>query len=64
MTTQDDQQLIKDIAAGGPFDPVQAIRLLARNLAANPAKQAPAAVMDTEVLAEATPKRKKIEPNT
>lgn len=49
MTMQDDQQMIKNIAAGEPFDPVQAIRALARNAAANaPAKEAPAAVMDAE----------------
>jgi hypothetical protein len=44
---QDDQQMIKNIASGEPFDPVQAIRALARNANANaPAKEAPAAVMD------------------
>ena len=47
MTMQDDQQMIKKIAAGGAFDPVEAIRTLARTIAANaPAKEAPAAVMD------------------
>ena len=47
MTMQDDQQMIKNIASGEPFDPVQAIRALARNANANaPAKEAPAAVMD------------------
>ena len=56
MTMQDDQQMIKKIAAGGAFDPVEAIRTLARTIAANaPAKEAPAAVMD----AEQTPAKKR-----
>ena len=46
MTTQD-MTFIKQIADGGPFDPVEAIRTLARTITANaPAKEAPAAVMD------------------
>ena len=47
--TMQDMTFIKQIAEGGPFDPVQAIRALARNAATSaPAKEAPAAVMDAE----------------
>ena len=45
--TMQDMTFIKQIAEGGSFDPVQAIRALARAAAANaPVKEAPAAVMD------------------
>ena len=45
--TMQDMTFIKQIADGGSFDPVQAIRALARAVATNaPAKEAPAAVMD------------------
>ena len=44
-----DMTFIKQIAEGGSFDPVQAIRALARAAATNtPAKEIPAAVMDAE----------------
>ena len=47
--TMQDMTFIKQIAEGGPFDPVQAIRALARAAATNaPVKEAPAAVMDAE----------------
>jgi len=45
--TMQDMTFIKQIADGGSFDPVEAIRALARNATANaPAKEAPTAVMD------------------
>ncbi len=45
--TMQDMTFIKQIAEGGSFDPVQAIRALARAAATNAsAKEAPAAVMD------------------
>lgn len=45
--TMQDMTFIKQIADGGSFDPVEAIRTLARTITANaPAKEAPAAVMD------------------
>ena len=45
--TMQDMTFIKQIAEGGSFDPVQAIRALARAAATNaPVKEAPAAVMD------------------
>jgi hypothetical protein len=53
MTMQHDQHLVKQIAQGGSFDPVEAIRAIAR-LVNIPAKEAPPAVMD----AEAQPKKK------
>ena len=47
--TMQDMTFIRQIADGGSFDPVQAIRALARAVATNaPAKEAPAAVMDAE----------------
>ena len=47
--TMQDMTFIKQIADGGSFDPVEAIRTLARTITANaPAKEAPAAVMDAE----------------
>lgn len=49
MTMQDDKVAIKQIAEGGAFDPVEAIRALARMTAAGaPPKEAPPAVMDAE----------------
>ena len=54
MTMQQDQDVVKQIAAGGSFDPVEAIRAIAR-LVNIPTKEAPAAVMD----AEPAPSRKK-----
>ena len=54
--TMQDMTFIKQIAEGGSFDPVQAIRALARAAATNAsAKEAPAAVMD----AEQTPTKKR-----
>lgn len=59
MTMQQDQDAIKKIASGGSFDPVEAIRALAR-LVNIPTKEAPPAVMD----AETAPKKKVVNADT
>lgn len=56
MTMQQDQEVIKKIAGGGSFDPVEAIRALAR-LVNIPTKEAPPATMDAEPAKKAPPKR-------
>jgi hypothetical protein len=53
---QNDQQIIKAISEGGPFDPVEAIRAMSRVLASAPAKEAPPAVM---VEPDAAPAKKR-----
>jgi len=57
MTRQNDQQIIQAIGEGGPFDPVQAIRALARLVASAPAKEPPPAVMADPDAAPAIKKR-------
>lgn len=56
MTMQHDQDVVKQIAAGGSFDPVEAIRAIAR-LVNVPTKEAPPATMDAEPAKKAPPKR-------
>ncbi len=53
MNTQQDQDIVKQIATGGSFDPVEAIRAIAR-LVNIPTKEAPPATME----AEPAPKKK------
>jgi len=53
---QNDHQIIQAIGEGGPFDPVQAIRALARLVASAPAKEPPPAVMTDP---DATPAKKR-----